>query len=440
MGNDDNTLGPAAEISRREFLKGAGAAAGAIALGLGAAPSVSSQTVTLPLPDMSGLNHIIVVMMENRSFDHYLGWMDKADGRQGGLKYEDGAGVLHRTHSLAPEFQGCGHADPDHSYQGGREEWNGGACDGWLRAGNNDDYAIGYYTKKDLQFTGNAAVRWTVCDRYFSAIMAPTFPNRIYQHAAQTDRIGNTIEPSMLPTIWDPLAEAGVEGRYYFSDVPFLALWGNKYLDIARPIGAFFADAEAGTLPAVSFVEPGFLGAELGLSGDDHPFADIRRGQDFLNRIYAAVTNSPAWPHTALIINYDEWGGFFDHVSPTTAPIPSADVTAGNADGLRGFRVPCLVISPFARREHVSHLEMDHTSILKMIEWRWGLPALTVRDGKANNMAEVLDFANPSLKAKQFEVFKGPFAGACPTIAATGPDQWEQLRAVAANYGWPVLI
>src|SRR2546426_11854333 len=100
--------------------------------------------------------------------------------------------------------KGCGHPDPDHSYQGGRVEYNNGACDGWLRAGSNDEYAIGYYTQADLAFLGGAAPAWTTCDAYFSAILAGTYPNRIYQHAAQTDRLDNSILPfSTFPTIWD---------------------------------------------------------------------------------------------------------------------------------------------------------------------------------------------------------------------------------------------
>jgi phospholipase C len=99
---------------------------------------------------------------------------------------------MHPTHSLAPDYQGCGHPDPDHSYEGGRTEYDGGACDGWLRAGANDDYAIGYYLQRDLSFLGTAAPAWTVMDRYYAAMMSETYPNRIYQHAAQTDRITNT--------------------------------------------------------------------------------------------------------------------------------------------------------------------------------------------------------------------------------------------------------
>jgi phospholipase C len=387
----------------------------------------------LPTPQRSGLEHIVVVMMENRSFDHFLGWLPGAAGRQAGLTYTDRAGVAHSTWPLAPDYQGCGYADPDHSYEGGRIEYNNGACDGWLRAGENDRYAIGYYTQSDLTFLGAAAPAWTTADAYFSAIMAGTYPNRVYQHAAQTDRLTNSLQISSLPTIWDRLADHDLSRRYYFSDFPFLALWGAKYLNISRPIGEFFDDAEAGTLPAVSFVEPRFLGEAQGFSNDDHPHADIRNGEAFLNSIYEAITSSPAWPQTALIINYDEWGGFFDHVPPSAASIPPADAALGS-DGLRGFRVPALVISPWSRRGFVAHELYDHTSVLKMIEWRWNLRPLTVRDASAHNLAEVLDFTQPNLEAPAFAVPEGSFGTPCLTLA--GLAQETRLREFAAAYGF----
>ena len=168
--------------------------------------------------------------------------------------------------------------------------------------------------------------------------MAPTFPNRLYLHCGQTDRVTDFDRASSLPTIWDRLADRDVEARYYFSDVPLLALWGTKYLPITRQIASFYADCASGTLPAVSFVEPRFLEESAGLSNDDHPHADVRDGQVFQNAIYTAVTTSPAWSTTLLVFVYDEWGGFFDHVAPTAAAIPPADRAAGNQDGLRGFR------------------------------------------------------------------------------------------------------
>ena len=271
--------------------------------------------------------------------------------------------------------------------------------------------------------------------------MAGTFPNRIYQHAAQTDRLTNTFELSILPTIWDRLADAGLEGRYYFSDLPFLALWGSRYAAIGRPFAQFLLDAATGMLPQVSFVEPRFLGEEVGASNDDHPFADLRNGQAFMNLVYAAVTRSPAWPNTVLVINYDEWGGFFDHVPPPAAPIPPADTIAGNQDGRLGFRTPCLVVSPFAQREHVAKQTLDHTSILKMIEWRWGLPPLTVRDETATNLADVLQFDAIDLQAKQLGVPSGPFGALCTAgVADPSEAEWRPLLQMAAESGWSLTV
>jgi phospholipase C len=376
-------------------------------------------------------------MMENRSFDHFLGWVPGADGLQAGLTYTDAAGVPHSTHHLAPDYQGCGHPDPDHSYTGGRVEYNNGACDGWLRAGSNDEYAIGYYTQADLAFLGPAVPQWTTFSRYFAAIMAETYPNRIYQHAAQTDRITNTTTISTLPTIWDRLAAAGRSGRYYFSDVPFLALWGAKYLPISRPIAAFYLACATGTLPNVSFVDPRFIDEGSGTSGDDHPHADIRNGEAFMYSIYRAITTSPNWRNTVLVFNYDEWGGFFDHVAPPTAPIPAADQAAGNQDGRLGFRIPSLVVSPWARRGYVDTRVYDHTSVLRMIESRWSLPPLTVRDQTANNLADVLDFSTTNRSASRYPVPPGLFGAPCGTPALV-EEEWSGLLALARSTGWRV--
>ena len=112
------------------------------------------------------IRHVVVLMMENRSFDHFLGWLPGADGKQAGLAYLDANGASHPTHELAPDFQGCGQSDPDHSYAGGRQEVDGGQMDGWLRAGQNDLYAIGYYGAPDLPFWGQATKSWLTFDRY----------------------------------------------------------------------------------------------------------------------------------------------------------------------------------------------------------------------------------------------------------------------------------
>jgi phospholipase C len=425
-----------AEVTRREFLVGtAGAVAAAAAAGAsGAAPTTNTLAAALPAPADSGIDHVVVVMMENRSFDHYLGWLPGADGKQAGLTFTDSNGVAHQTHHLTVPY-GCGFNDPDHSYEGGRVELDGGACDGWLRAGHNDVFSIGYFLADDLGFYGHAARDWTVCDRYFAAVMAPTYPNRFFLHAAQTDRKTTSVERiATMPAIWDRLAAGGVKGRYYYGDVPFTVLWGTRYLGISRPIKEFYAAAAAGTLPPVSYVDPAFLGEAVpGLAEDEHPLSDIRLGQHFLGKVYNAVVSSPNWGRTVLVVTYDEWGGFFDHVVPPEGPDPNPDLGMG----LRGFRVPCLVISPRSRRGQVVHGLYDHTSVLRMIEWRFGLPPLTVRDAAANNLAEVLDFEHPPvLQAPRYNVPKPLTFGCLLPLHAHSGDDWPDLARLAQRRGF----
>src|SRR5207244_5468033 len=128
-----------------------------------------------PSPNTSGIDHIVVLCMENRSFDHFLGWVPGADGRQAGLSYPDDKGNLHPTHHLQ-DWQGCGFNDPDHSYEGGRIQLAGGRMNGF-RKGSNDDYALGYYTEADLATTASLVHNFTVCDGWFCSILAPTYPN-----------------------------------------------------------------------------------------------------------------------------------------------------------------------------------------------------------------------------------------------------------------------
>src|SRR5689334_16283716 len=182
-------------LSRRRFL-GALGAAGALAAtgglrraasatnGVQAVPLLRSSTTGVPAPDASGIEHIVVVMMENRSFDHFLGWLPGADGRQAGLTFTDKAGKKLKTQRLAPDWQGCAHPDPDHSWDGGRTQLNGGRCDGFLRSGDNDVFSISYYAEHDLGFIQDAAKEFTTFDRFHCSLMGSTLPNREYMHAA----------------------------------------------------------------------------------------------------------------------------------------------------------------------------------------------------------------------------------------------------------------
>jgi phospholipase C len=365
----------------------------------------------LPRPGKSGIDHVVVVMMENRSFDHFLGWLPGADGKQAGLSYTDAAGAAHQTWPLAPDFQGCAYHDPDHSYEGARVEWNNGACDGWLRAGKNDLYSIGYYRQQDLPFFGKVAPAFTTCDRFFASIMGPTFPNRIYSLSGVTDRTSNLTVRIELPTIFTQLRAKRIPSAYYYGSFDFLLLY-QVYRDISKKHAQFFKACKTGKLPAVSYIDPNWTftdeGPASGNQGnDDHPHADIRAGEYFMSQVYNAVTQSPAWPRTLLIFTFDEWGGFFDHVSPPAANDVKPEYQQ------RGFRIPCVIVSPFARRGRIDHGLYDHTSILRLIEWRWGLEPMSTRDAEASNLANALDFSKRRLAVPKITVPRLDVGAAC---------------------------
>ena len=400
----------------------------------------------------STIDHIVVVMMENRSFDHLLGWLPNADGKQAGLTYVDSQGVAHQTYDLALDYTGCPHADPDHSYSGGRIEYDNGQMDGFLRAGQNDIYSIGYYGEQDLPFYNALARNYTSFDQYFCSILSSTFPNRIFQHAAQTDRLSNTETISTLPTIWDRLTQAGVSARYYYSNIPFLALWGAKYIPISATYPQFLADAATGNLPAVSFIDPRYTTVDTGDGNDDHPHADMRAGERFMADIFNAVSSAPTWSSTVLIFTFDEWGGFFDHVAPPRVIAPnSVDPDLVNGNALLGFRIPPLVVSPFSRgsaqNPQVMHQVFDHTSVLKLIEWRFGLQPLTARDAsdQIGNLKIALNLEQPDASIPNLPVPASYVPAPCSqsnvfgdTFGSGESIDMQALQNLAASYGWPM--
>jgi phospholipase C len=442
-------------ISRRTVLRGlAGMSGAALSAANARAWSDDKHAMPLPEPLLSGIEHLVVVMMENRSFDHLLGWLPKADARQHGLKYSDVQGTGHRTYALAPDFTGCGHPDPDHSYAGGRIQYHQGAMDGFLLS-DDDDYPIGYYTERDRPFFSELARHYTVLDRSFCSILGPTFPNRFFVHAAQTDRLAETLALATMPTIWDRLAAAQVSLAYNYSNLPFLGFWGLKYLQISRFYSQFLLDAALGQLPAVSFVEPRFTVLDDGTGNDDHPHADVRSGDAFLAQTFQAVASGPQWPSTVFIVTYDEWGGFFDHVPPPRAAAPNTldpDLVAGKA--LLGFRVPTIIASPWTRtpgnNPRIDSGISDHTSILKLIEWRWGLAPLTARDASEDvqNLARVLDFDQPRVDVPNLPQPAAPPPVACPALSRLSVDAtrtsarreggWQAVLDSGLLAGWPL--
>jgi len=397
---------PEAYLRRREFLQRTAMAAGlATSMATVLSPDVlvaeaaSRQRRTpLPAPRNLPVDTFVVLMMENRSFDHYLGWLPGADGRQDGLAYATNDGQTLATHRLAPDFQGCAFNDPDHSWEGGRTQVNGGAMDGFLRSGDNDAFSVGYYAQEDLPFIPAAAQAFTAYDRFFCSLLASTYPNREYMHAAQS--YGN--KDNSLPsgggfpdtTIFAALAAKGIDARYFYDDLPVAAFWGVPGLARSGRVQEYYERCAAGTLPALSFVDPSFLNEGGGTSGDEHPHGDVRTGQAYMADVVHAFMESPQWKRGALFIVYDEWGGFFDHVRPPRVPDERNTRDVANDYGLMGFRIPAIAVSPYVRQGAVEHTIYGFESILKMIEYRFGLAPLTRRDAYAQNIARSFDFAS----------------------------------------------
>jgi phospholipase C len=318
-------------------------------------PELIARTAANAAPALTpagsgGISHVVILMMENRSFDHFLSWLPGADGRHD-LVFQSTDGNFYPNYPLAPDFQGCGYSDPDHSWEGWLIQHNFGKMDGFLQrptapAGNPgvtlaaaNTFPIGYYTNlntdgrpkvvPDLPVIGALAQSYTVLDRYFCSFAGETFPNRFYQHAARTDRDHNSGTVSMLATIWDKLApgpnDKGIPtGAYFFRDLPYLGLWGTKYVPFWRPfytgepnrviplsfLGPSFIDTvAAGNLPNVSFIDPAFDTEGNGTSADDHPLADIRIGERFIADAYHALADAGYLDSTVLVITFDEWGG-----------------------------------------------------------------------------------------------------------------------------------
>jgi phospholipase C len=432
-------------LSRRNFLQIVGASAIAAAT-----PSVLLETraaAALHPTGSNGIEHVVVLMMENRSFDHFLSWLPGADGKHD-LTFVATDGNAYPNYPLAPDFQGCGYSDPDHSWEGFLVQNNYGALDGFLQRPTSppgtpgvtvaaaNTFPAGYYTnlnpdgspkaQPDLPVIGALAQNYTVLDRYFASFAGETYPNRFYQHAAQTDRDhndGTTL--STLPTIWDQLSPvpntSGIPtGGYFFRDVPFLALWGLKYAPFWRPVYdtdasvitsvigqelatlSFFDTVAAGALPNVSFIDPTFEDEGTGTSADDHPLADVRLGERFIADVYHALSDAGYLDNTVLMVTFDEWGGFYEHVPPPhvvdkTNPANVSHTGDTTTDGQTypdytqlGFRVPAIVVSNLAPAQIISAGPFEHTSTLALIESTFGLNSLTARDANTQNLDRVL--------------------------------------------------
>ena len=380
-------------MKRREALKGSGALATTAAIPklLTGCGDNSSGGV---IPDFGGITTMVVVMMENRSYDHILGARALAGFDGDGLiptmanLNSDGSEVRVFADSTAAV------PDPPHSWNSSHRQWDGGRNSGFLTEYRRSHgqaippHTMGYLTRTEQPFTWALADHYAIADRWFSSILGPTWPNRFYLHSGQSG--GQTINeiPNggiSWPSIEAELTAANVPWRYYFSNLPVVSLFddvtGAAQAGMIARVGSFFNDAKKGILPAVSFVDPAFF------VNDDHPPQDPMLGQQFLASIYTALANSPQWKNCLLVITYDEHGGFFDHVSPPT----TEDVRADQGFGQLGFRVPTLVAGPYVKTGYVSSLVYDHSSVIAEITEKHQLSPLTARDAAANHLADFID-------------------------------------------------
>jgi phospholipase C len=453
-------------MTRRDLIR-AGVATGALAgveslifpmRGLERALAAPAQCGSL-----SSVEHVVIFINENRSFDSYFGSYRGVRGFHdpGALKLTDrsgktvfyqpfsgAAGAPYGNHLLPFRFDTFNGGecvnDISHEWPAMHACWNHGAMDGFLathlktnglRDGPN---TMGYYTREDLPFFHALADAFTICDHYHCSVIGPTDPNRLYSLTATIDPEGKHGGPSLTTLVtnreqqfgkftWttypEQLQSAGISWKIYstpdgdYGDdvLPYFKTYQTNAQLAANAFapqfpGDFLADCAAGTLPQVSWVLCSLVQSE-------HPPAPVTYGEVALAQILDALTGNPSlWAKTALFATYDENGGFFDHVPPPVAPpgtpgeyltvnpLPSAAEGVAGPIGL-GFRVPMLVISPFSRGGYVCSQTFDHTSLLRFLETRFGpeVPNLSKwRRGHTGDMTGAFNFAaraNPSVPA-----------------------------------------
>ncbi len=421
----------------------------------GTPPVTATATVTVSTGGISNLNHIIYMLQENRAFDNYFGQL--AEYRVNHQPPIPGAQLsdVNDLHTLPsgytiknPQGQSFGpfHArtecienlspswDETHydMHLVGNDWMNltqnsqylmDRFLDTTLSGGSGDQYdpthsrPLGYYDQTDLPFYYELATQFASSDTWYSPIPANTVPNRMYLFAATS--YGHAFPPTdpndpawQRPTFFRALTQAGISWRYYYQDNSvFLANWADwsdpQIQGNVRNIQEYYnilsnpnADQQ---LPQVVFIE---RASATGL--DEHPDNNVQTGAADVQNIITALLNSAAWPDSAFILTYDEGGGLFDHVGPILATPPDdltpQDLGTQDQQGLfnvTGFRVPLIVISPWSKPHNISHTPMDYTAMLKLIETRFNVSALTQRDATAGDMADpnsgFFDFTSPQL-------------------------------------------
>lgn len=354
--------------SRRQFLQRLGAWSAA---GL-AAPLLPGLTLDAAAAEYSNtagatpIKHVLISCQENRSFDNYFGYYPNAGsyGVPPGYTQPDGHGGTVTPYHLGSSIT----ADPNHQWTDIHNEWDQGKMDGFYTT--DGSIALGYYDAPDLAFYYSLADHFTLCGNYFCSLLGGTFPNRLYQVAGTSGgNTSNSITSGSLtyPMILDVFEAARVTWKNYNTGILAAVAQNNAMVLFAKwandprmnnDLSDFYNDLRQGTLPQVSFLNPGLLNSE-------HAPTSIQWGQQYIANVVGALMRSSAWSSAALLLTYDEAGGFFDHVAP-----PVFDAYGG------GMRTPTTVVSPYAKRGHVEGTLYEHSSVLKFLEAVFGLPTL----------------------------------------------------------------
>jgi phospholipase C len=360
----------------------------------------------------TGITTYVYLMMENRTYDHVFGARAlmgmPGDGLKASFTQPDLGGTP-RSLIIPDDLTICTAHDPPHGWDASHEQFNGGAMDGFLRVHQQEAPgeldAIQYLTRTQQPVSWALADNFTTCDRWFCSVMGPTLPNRAYWHAgtsiglkANNDVLDAFSSGIPVPSIYNRLADKGVDWVYYHGNLPVVSLLGNpgpyaldlgptdgktghvrRFGDALESVGPFFDDAKAGKLPPVVYIDPAFG------ENDDHPPVHPVLGQELIYSIYTALANSPQWNNIMLVITYDEHGGFYDHVAPP--------MVTDERDEFRqlGFRVPTIVAGPYAKKNYVSSVQYDHTSALKHLQQHFALEPLNERMNSANDLMDCID-------------------------------------------------
>ena len=382
--------------------------------------------------NLKKVDHIVVLMMENRSFDHMLGFLTIEQGRDdiegpALTMKNDYRGESYPVHP-APRTTMTKAQDPCHSGWCVDEQLknkSGGFVSNFMKtrkgqAGGNPGVVMAYHTAEQLPVYDFLAREFCVCDHWFCSVPGATMPNRCYALAGTSNGLRNNLKPSRpynLPSFARHLKPD--QWRWYSHDyVPIIWLIDPEYGLSIESVPAYFDKrdvfghrsflerAAKGDLPAVSWIDPNFYDLTFGPTGsnDDHPPSDLRAGQKLVLQLVDALMQSPAWKKTLLVITYDEHGGFFDHVQPPKA--------ADDRPAMRryGPRVPAIVVSPFVGAQSVSKTVFDHTSIIKTILTRFcakkdgSIPKMGARVAAAKHLGELLTEQAPrKIKRSEYQ-------------------------------------